>query len=210
MLEFKQKLIQSFCNPLPGIEAQFKMAPINRKKPNEIITELNTYKLSAVLIILYFNKQCNDWCIPLIKRVDNGGAHSGQIGLPGGAFEQNDVKLKHTAIRESKEEIGISDFEVIGQLTEVYIPISNFKVEPYIAISDKTTLPYKLQHNEVEQIIELPLNLLLNNQIVKEDYIKVGTNLKNKTPYYDVKGFKVWGATAMILSELKEFLKSIY
>ena len=96
------------------------------------------------------------------------------------AFESEDINLKNTAIRECYEEIGISDFEVIGQLTEVYIPVSKFKVEPHIAISPNTTLNYKLQQSEVEQIIELPLSLLLNNAIVKEEYIKIDNNLKNK------------------------------
>jgi 8-oxo-dGTP pyrophosphatase MutT (NUDIX family) len=210
MLDFKKKLIQSINTTLPGIDAQYKMAPTNRKKTIELIEEQNTYKLSAVLVVLYFNKNINDWCIPLIKRVNNGGTHGGQIGLPGGAFESEDVTLKNTAIRECYEEIGISDFEVVGKLTEVFIPVSKFKVEPHIAISANNTLYYKIQHSEIEQIIELPLSLLLNNAIVKQDEIKIGNNLKNKTPYFDVKGFKVWGATAMILSEFKEILNSIY
>lgn len=203
------RLRQQLKLPLPGIESQYEMAPLNRQRSFDDTKELSTYRQSAVLILLYKN-EADSWELPLIKRVNTGGVHGGQVSFPGGAFDTTDLNIQNTAIRETKEEIGIENLTVIGSLTELYIPVSQFKVKPFIGFCTAKIPEFKLSVHEVEQIIELPLHLLLNNDFRKEGYLEDTKYSKVKTPYFEVKGFKVWGATAMILNEFKAVLKPIY
>lgn len=204
-----EKLSYQLSLSLPGIEAQYEMAPVSRQKIFEDNSELLKYKPSAVLILLYKNHK-NNWQLPLIKRVNSGGVHSGQISLPGGSFDANDGTLKQTAIRETFEEIGASEFNVIGHLTELFIPVSMFKVQPFVAISAITDPEFNISKSEVEHLIELPLEQLLKSEIKKEGLIKLSDTYQTKAPYFEVKGYQVWGATAMILNELRTILKSTY
>lgn len=209
MQDFVERLNYQLGLPLPGIEAQYEMAPVNRQKIFEDKIDLLSYKQSAVLILLYKN-QVNKWQLPLIKRVNSGGVHGGQISLPGGSFDTSDVTLEQTAIRETFEEIGARDFNVIGNLTELYIPVSRFKVQPFVAVSQIPNPVFTISKYEVEHLIELPIEQLLENEIKKEGIIKLSDSNQTKAPYFEVKGYTVWGATAMILNELRTVLNSTY
>ena len=109
------------------------MAPVGRKKMNELSLKAQTYKPSAVLILLCVNHTGQTF-IPLIERMSYDGAHSGQISLPGGKFEERDINLQTTALRECEEEIGIKGVAILGSLTELFIPVSQFKVQPFWSI----------------------------------------------------------------------------
>ncbi len=192
---------------LPGKEVQYQMASNNRIKEIPNLNEIKDYKESAVCILLY--QQEDTIYFPLIERVVYKGVHSGQIALPGGKKDETDSNLIHTALRELEEEIGISHthLEVVGKLTQVYIPPSNFLVNPVVAITHQ--LPqFILNPTEVQSVIPFSLKDLLDENIIKETYIELEKGLKIKTPYFDVRGKVLWGATAMILNELKHILKS--
>ncbi|HRH66248.1 MAG TPA: CoA pyrophosphatase [Bacteroidia bacterium] len=206
MLEiFSKSLKHRLALPLPGREAQLKMAHAERK------LNLARYKVpqdarwGSVLILLYEDEGTIKF--PLILRSDYDGVHSGQIGLPGGKFESPDLDLQATALRETEEEIGVlqADISLIGKLTELYIPPSNFLVHPYIGI-----LPYQPffipDQNEVAKIIELDLDMLMDENNLGEEDIKLGTGLTIRTPVFYFHDERVWGATAMMLSEFKSVL----
>lgn len=204
--------LQSFLSEqlqlnLPGKEVQYQMASSRRIKEIPNLNEIKDYKESAVCILLY--QQKDTIYFPLIERVVYKGVHSGQIALPGGKKDEGDVDLVQTALRELEEEIGISQkhLQVVGKLTQVYIPPSNFLVNPIIAISHQVP-EFILNPTEVQSVIPFSLSELLDDTLIKETHIELEKGLKIKTPYFDVRGKVLWGATAMILNELKHILKS--
>lgn len=173
-----------------------------------VVKERPDAKLGAVLILLY--PHAGEWYLPLMKRPDYEGVHGGQISFPGGKKEEIDADLFATALREAEEEVGVKPetVTVIGSISELYIPPSNFKVFPVIGFTDKRPEFNKNQY-EVERILEMPIRHLMQPSTVKQTTVKVMGGLSLPTPYFDVEGEVVWGATAMMLSELKEILKSL-
>jgi 8-oxo-dGTP pyrophosphatase MutT (NUDIX family) len=186
---------------LPGKRAQYLMAP-NDRDFKEIKNEI---RIAAVMIILH--KKTKKYYLTLIKRQEYDGPHSGQISFPGGKYEKKDENLLQTAIRETKEEIGvrINKTDVIGKLTPLLIPVSSIMVHPFIAFVERLD-NYVLQKKEVNDVIEISLDDLLNPKNIKKD-IKTRENKKIIIPYFYIKNCKIWGATAMILSELIEVIK---
>ena len=204
---FIKNLKTSLQNPLPGIEAQLRMAHVARHEANP--TPENA-KMASVLALLYPRK--HQWYIVLIERVTNSGdRHSGQISLPGGRYDQTDDSLAFTALREAHEEVGviIQNTHLLGSLTSLYIPVSNFLVHPFVGFTD-THPVFTPELQEVKSILEVPLNdfLIAGNQKVKNLKINPQITLQN-VPYFDIQGKTIWGATAMILSELSEVVQSI-
>lgn len=192
--------------PLPGIEAQFEVAHVQREKVIATSPESNNYKPSAVLILLYPNEK-NQTSILLIERMTYDGHHSGQIALPGGKVEPTDKDLEATALREFFEETG-SDLmpTIIGRLTPMYIPVSQFMVQPFVGyVNQKPN--FTINDFEVSQLIEWNIDDLLLSETLKQTTIEPTPGLKVKTPYFDVQGKVLWGATAMIMNEFKWVLK---
>ncbi len=205
---FVDQLESLLSMDLPGEEAQFSMAPITRKRLVEVSSENYNPKQSAVLILLFpYN---NSMHTILIQRGKYEGVHSGQIAFPGGKFEEGDVDLQQTALRESAEEIGIipEKISVIGSLTDVYITPSNFLVKPFIGIIDQKP-DFIIDSNEVEKIIPVDLFNLNDKNIRKEKSILQSGGYKIKTPYFEIEGLTVWGATAMMISELNAVVEKI-
>ncbi|MBP9069323.1 MAG: CoA pyrophosphatase [Bacteroidia bacterium] len=201
------KLLKDGLNkPLPGIEAQYEMAPLTRAKFDVKTLKPNTFKKSAVIVLLYNNHGSN--YIPLIKRHEYDGKHSNQIGLPGGKFDEGDGNLVNTALRELHEEIGIKkqDVEILGALTPLYIPVSNFYVEPFVAFYKHDSLSFNIDDREVKQLIKLDTSLLKQDSLIEREGIVSGDGYKLKTPYFNVEGEIIWGATAMILNEFKKLI----
>lgn len=198
---------------LPGPEVQYLMAPSLRKQT--VIKDLRPedYRLSAVMVLFCLDEE-NNWFIPLTERFAYGGVHSGQVSLPGGKFETEDVTTEQTALRECYEEIGVrEDIEIVGRLSPLFIPVSGFLVEPWVGISRKKTPVFTLNEREVKSIIRLNVKDLLDNSIMKTGNIELPgreVGLKIKTPWFEAGGYKIWGATAMMLNELKAVVGPIF
>ncbi len=194
---------------LPGEKAQILMAPESRKTSLRQTYDMAKVNRAGVLILLYPNENGNT-CFVLILRKFYHGVHSNQVALPGGRYETEDNNLIQTAIRETEEEIGVPShkIEIIKPMTELYIPPSNFLVKPSLAKVDFKPVFVK-QESEVEEIIPVKLEDFMDEACVKTHPIKTSYNNEKQVPIYDIYGHVVWGATAMILSEMREILKSI-
>lgn len=188
---------------LPGAEFQHLMAPESRNPLQ--IKHTNAPFAAAVLLLLYPIDSI--WHIALTKRHTYKGSHSGQISFPGGKRENSDTSLQETALRETQEEIGVrcTNSDCIGQLSQLHIPISNFMVNPYVAIISERPEMKKDEH-EVKHIIEIPLELILDDKYQSTTEI-TSDKYQFHTPIYQLEDDYIWGATAMILSEFAEILK---
>ncbi len=202
--EFIVELTNQLREPLPGPEFHQKMISVARMtskvQPNE-----NTRK-SAVLILFYPYQ--DEIFVPLILRPAYDGVHGGQMAFPGGRAEKEDENLIRTALREAQEEVGIKaiDVKVIGQLTEIFIPPSNFFVLPIIGYINYHPIFYP-DAREVDIVYEINLNEITDekNQEIRKVEIRGGLQLE--TPCFIIQEKVVWGATAMMLAELNEILK---
>ena len=199
-----ERLKMRLAERLPGEEAQYRMAPEARPSMEEALSRASQQHQSAVLLYLF--PWQDDWRIVLMKRTDYRGVHSGQVSIPGGRLEPGEDH-RQAALREFEEETGISvaSHQLLGNLSELFIPPSNFLVRPFVAYA--TDRPsFHPDPVEVEQIIELLVSELMSDQTVKRGSVRLSHGARVETPYFDVDGHMVWGATAMILSELKEIL----
>jgi len=162
-------------------------------------------KPAAVLVLLYPDEN-NRTKMAFILRNNYKGHHSGQISFPGGKKEVFDVNLEETALRETQEEIGIpsESITIVKKLTPIFIPISNFQVQPFLAIT-KEIPQFKIDPVEVQKLIELPLDAILNNELVTISHTYFGKTYQMKA--FQVNKLKIWGATAMILAEVVALLK---
>ncbi len=209
MIEFNifiEKLKTRLSEPLPGSMAHDIMASESRLKlkmpsPNERTRE------SAVLILFYPSK--NQIFIPLILRPQYDGVHGGQMAFPGGRAEKEDENLIRTALREAQEEIGVrvSDVKVLGELTKLYIPPSNFYVQPVMGYMTHKPDFYP-DPREVDKVIEISLNEIKSPTIIGRKTLIV-RGVEIDTPFYDIKETTVWGATAMMISELLTLIESL-
>jgi len=193
---------------LPGIDAQFKLAPKMRLEYNTRKNIANNPKIAAVLALFYPNQE-NKVSLLLTKRANYNGTHSGQISFPGGKVEKSDLNLKETALRETFEEVGVlkKEINVIREITEVYIPPSNFSVTPFVGILNYK--PVFKVNSEVAKIIEIPFSDLLDDSRLASISITNSYMKETSVPCFNFDGSIIWGATAMILSEIKELLKNM-
>jgi 8-oxo-dGTP pyrophosphatase MutT (NUDIX family) len=191
-------------------EAHFKMVPVERiLEVEKMKTASNNPRKAAVMMLIYPK---NDKAhLALIVRNTYPGVHSAQIGFPGGKVEIEDESLTHTALRETHEEIGIhpENIEVIKTFTEVFIPPSNFIVAPFLGIS-YSELEFIEQVEEVSGIIEFPLLNFLNDNTVVKKIMDTSYGNNVEVPTFKINEHYVWGATAMMMSELKEVLKNSF
>ncbi len=200
--EFKSRLEEQLQNELPGEMAHLMMMPIARDE-QLVMPSYNTPPISSAVLILFYPDKDEHIKFPLIQRPTYNGAHSGQIGLPGGKAEKTDADIVETALRETHEEIGVDpkEVEVIGKLTDLHISVSNYVVTPVIAfISERPK--FVLDRKEVVDILESDLYDIVNPVKKKEGDIVVRNKFKIRTPYFNIEEKVVWGATAMMLSEL--------
>lgn len=165
-----------------------------------------TVKVSGVLVIIIPHKEELFTC--LIKRPDHMKIHAGQIGLPGGKQEKMDETPRHTALRETSEEIGIlpENLKILGSLSPLYVSVSQFLIHPFVAWSHSFP-EFRLNPNEVEKLILLPLIPCMQNAFTVEKEVVTFTG-KMKVPGFYYQNEFIWGATAMILSEFFDILRS--
>lgn len=199
----KTYLLERLKKELPGKIAHIEAAPYRRVDFDTI--ELAKARKSGVLVLFYAKE--NVPYLALMQRPKYEGTHSGQISFPGGKQEESDKNITHTALREANEEIGIiiDDVEVIGQLTDVYIPVSKFNVSPVIGFIDYPP-EFILDNHEVEELIELKLAELTSVNELGLTKVKLRNNTILKVPCFIFNDKIVWGATALMLNELRHLL----
>lgn len=197
---FISAIEEQLKKPLPGRRAHLKMASLARIQGLMNLIQPENAVQSSVLILLYpLDMEIG---LVLMRRPDYNGIHSGQISFPGGKYEDDDKSLIYTALREAKEEIGIDPVlvQILGQLTELYIPPSNFIVTPvvgYMPFRPK----FKADPKEVAAVIEIRISDLLNKSNIQKKKMKLRHGFSLKVPSFFIDGNIIWGATAMILSE---------
>jgi 8-oxo-dGTP pyrophosphatase MutT (NUDIX family) len=194
--------------PLGGLESQFKMAPLLRKRFSLEDIASQKPKDSAVLALFYpgINNITN---LLLMLRASYNGVHSSQISFPGGKKDKKDPSLQHTALRETEEEIGIAknDIMIFREMTKTYIPPSNFMVTPFLGFLN--TKPRFKTNEEVERLIEVNVKELLDENSLTSKNLTTSYMKNVDVPCFKLNDYTVWGATAMMLSEIKDLLKSI-
>lgn len=194
---------------LPAVNAHLKMAPASRKPTLTPDYYLNSNPRPSAVMMLFYPK-AGEATLVLTKRNAYEGVHSAQISFPGGKAELTDKDLEYTARRETEEEIGVpaNVVNVVMEFSKLYIPPSNFLVTPFLGVLDEE--PHFLPNPyEVAEIIELPLSTLLNDAAMEIVPVTTTLGILNDVPVFNVSGHMVWGATAMILSELKETIKIV-
>jgi 8-oxo-dGTP pyrophosphatase MutT (NUDIX family) len=187
--------------PLPGLDTQMEMAPPHRGRPDQAWVMAQNPRRAAVLIFIY--PIAGEAHVVLTQRPDYPGVHSSQISFPGGQLEAGDHDLSEAALRETEEEVGLSRSEVsiLGAMSELYIPPSNFLVQPFLAYGLKKP-EFIPQASEVKEILEVPLHFF-------QDRTKISTTRFQlngqdfETPCYVFEKRIIWGATAMMLRELE-------
>ena len=206
--ELTSLLFQEINFNLPGEQAHELMAPYKREKASSINIPDKNPKQSAVLMLIYPKNDIPHFT--LIQRTAYKGTHGGQISFPGGKQEAEE-SLKETALRETFEEIGVAPdkIQVLGEITQIYIPPSNFLVSPFVGFVDFEPV-FTPEVKEVEEIIEVKISDLTDDSNIKQKKIKVGkyteTPVLIDVPYFDLNHNTVWGATATILSEVRQML----
>ena len=193
-----------------GIEAHRMMSPKERMRflYVEDFEDLHP-KESAVMMLLY--PKDDQMKLLLIERAVYAGVHSGQIGFPGGKVDKTDPDLEYTALRELYEEVGIdaNDIKVVKPYSKIYIPPSNFYVQPFLGIATKE-INFLPNPDEVASIIELPIEVVFEDRFVEDVTLKTSYSTQTQVPAFRYKNYVIWGATAMMISELKETLRSSF
>lgn len=200
-----EHLKHQLTQELPGRPAQYKMAHavrVNYPPPPP------DARIACTLCLLYPKQE--DWHIVLIERMSTNpnDRHSGQISFPGGGLDPSDPSLAAGALREANEEVGVQekDIELLGKLTDLYIPVSNFLVHPFVGVLDYAP-QFTPQPSEVKSILEVPINLLRDPKTIQNKNLNLSPQITLKdVPFYNVQNHVVWGATAMMLSEFLEVL----
>jgi len=204
---FKAAVSKGLALGLPGVEAQYRLVPPDRPRPNFDEIETNNPRKAGVLALFYPVAEVPH--LVLLKRNTYPGVHSGQISLPGGQAEELDGNITETALREAHEEIGVhpKEVSVLGNLTRVYIPPSNFLVQPVLGIS-KQRPAFIPEAKEVSALVEVPFHIFLNSEYFRETRVEA-RGLVMHVPAYHIDGHVIWGATAMMISEIVALLKSV-
>jgi 8-oxo-dGTP pyrophosphatase MutT (NUDIX family) len=206
--EVKDFLAARLVKPLPGHAAH----DIMRAKPNGSVIPQFNHKLppkpGSVIILL--TEQQHEIVFPLIKRPTYAGTHSGQISLPGGKAEEGENEID-TALREGFEEIGVpaSYVDVVGKLSEFFVVPSNFMVTPIVGVL-KQPFDFVKDDREVERILTCSLKELLDVNAQKEKEILAAGRYAMWAPHFEIDNEIVWGATAMMLNELRTILKEVF
>lgn len=205
---FIEELRQRLTMPLPGETAQKKMWSELRIPELLSMPQNENTRLGGVLILLYPFKR--SLYSVLILRTEGPDIHGGQIALPGGKAERSDNTIVDTALREAHEEIGINteDIDVLGKLSNLYIPPSNYLIHTVIGYCKHRPV-FKRQPDEVQEIIEYPVLRSLKEENIKRKEFVVSEDFRFSAPYFDINGHVVWGATGMILREFAEILMEI-
>ncbi len=206
--QFSAKLSGAVQGDLPGFNAQSLLAPTHRGTPDINAEYYKNARLGGVLVLLYPHQE--EIRTVLIRRPEYDGVHSRQIAFPGGKREEEDEDIIETALREAEEEVGVprETVTVICPLSELYIPPSNFLVTPVLAYANERP-NFVLQESEVDGILEPTIHQLLDDSLIAEHEIQVRGDMTITSPGLALGEYIVWGATAMMIAELREILRKV-
>lgn len=197
---FLRQLRRDLSEPLPGHAAQLLMEPrpLDGAHPQRVARPDSR---QGGVLVLFYPHQGDIW-LPLIQRPTYNGVHSGQVALPGGGHEDEDADLVATALREAYEEVGVhpSTVEVLGSLTTLYVHVSDYLVHPTVGWTNYRPR-FRPDPYEVAELIEVSLPHLLDETNRGRELRRL-RNVEMEMPYFTVDERIVWGATAMMLSEL--------
>lgn len=206
------RLQRVLSGPLPGQAGQKNMAPAPVRRHADRWEIPVDCREAAVLLLLYRHRSdiaSPDWYLALIKRPNYAGVHSGQIALPGGQREASEALIQ-TALRETREEIGVTvpEDNVVGQLSPLYTPPSNFCIYPFVAVYSYHP-DFRPDPREVATVVEVPVHMFFDPSYRKEEIWHFDKYGDRRVPFFDILGHKVWGATAMILSEFTALVSGV-
>jgi len=189
---------------LPNKASHLKMIPPNRKL--DFLKNKTAQKpREAAVLCLFYPNATNEVEFILILRKTYKGTHSNQIAFPGGKKELSDADFEQTALRETEEEIGVDSkaIRVFKTMSKVYIPPSNFMVYPFLGYATETPNFIK-EAKEVEKIIKIPFETLLKQENTTKKVVETSYGIAIEVPIFVLQDTEVWGATAMILQEIKD------
>lgn len=204
-LNFMDKFRVSLSQ-LPGEDCHLEVSPLGRRRSSEALERAVNPKQSAVAIVLF--ESDGDPHSILIERAIYRGVHSGQIAFPGGKKDTHDATLLDTALRETEEEIGLSGYELelMGGLTPVYIPVSNFIVQPYVFLHHG--IPNLVPDTrEVVDAFSFSLQGLTGDCLGSTSIQIDPVNTLENVPFFDIHQKIVWGATALIMNEIRTLIR---
>ena len=198
LYQIEARLQAAVSGPLPGPDAHRLLAPRPRRgwQPGEVPERART---AAALVLLYPLDDAPH--ILLTVRSGRLAQHAGQVSLPGGVLEEGEG-MRDAALREASEEVGIDPetVRVLGILSTLYIPVSDFALHPVGGVSDSAPA-IRAAASEVGRVLQVPLSELADPRSLRR-----GTRWRQDrnydVPYFELRGERVWGATAMVLAEL--------
>jgi 8-oxo-dGTP pyrophosphatase MutT (NUDIX family) len=206
---FSKQVVKLKNLPLPGETSHYKMEPEIRKQFREKGNLIKGKAKKAAVMAIFYPKN-EEAHLLLMLRKEYEGVHSKQIGFPGGKVEEGDADLLETAKRETFEEVGIppNAIQMVKPLSEVYIPPSNFLVQPYLGLYPQIQ-PFTIDPVEVEALVEVKLVDFLDDTNLMEQRLTTSYAHDILVPAFKLNGYTVWGATAMMLSEVKDLLTKV-
>lgn len=206
----RQELVSLFQQELPGEETHIGFAPV-RGRTSEFLSSGKPYRESAVAIVLFPVNEFNELGVLVTQRQEYEGKHSGQLSFPGGKREISDINLLETAIRECQEEIGLllQETLLIGKLSQVYIPVSGFLIDPYVFYLDQLPNDFQLNEREVKTLHYIALNPLFKEEAIERRDVEVlPGRFVEQIPHFVQGEVAIWGATALLLNELKALFQN--
>ena len=200
LYQIEARLRAALDDPTPRTEVHAAYAPRPRRGRRDGVAPAPARTAAALVLLYPVDARAH---VALTRRADTLGRHAGQISLPGGAVDDGET-IEAAALREAREEIGVTAARVVGPLTALHVAVSNFALHPVLAVADRRPR-FAAAPGEVAHVLEAPLDHLRGAASRRRGWVRRGAETV-AVPYFEVRGERVWGATAMVLGELIHLL----